>query len=116
MKTHQGSCHCGAVTYDVTADITSALRCNCSHCQRKGLLLTFTPESSFTLKSGEGDLIKYNFNKHLIDHVFCKTCGVQSFAHGQDGEGNKMVAINVNCLENFDIDSIEIQKYDGRSS
>ena len=74
--------------------------------------MTFTPESSFTLKSGEGDLIKYNFNKHLIDHVFCKTCGVQSFAHGQDGEGNKMVAINVNCLENFDIDSIEIQKYD----
>jgi hypothetical protein len=28
---------------------------------------------------GEENLVGYKFNKHLATHLFCKTCGVQSF-------------------------------------
>src|SRR3546814_8047518 len=42
---YQGSCHCGAVSYTVEGDIPdTAMSCNCSHCRRKGFLLTFRSE------------------------------------------------------------------------
>lgn len=46
MKTYQGSCHCGAVAYmvNIETDFTEGMRCNCSHCRRKGFLLAFAPD------------------------------------------------------------------------
>ena len=110
MNTYHGSCHCQTVKYEVTADFTEGITCNCSHCKRKGMLLAFVPEAQFTLLSGRENLTTYHFNKHQIDHVFCKTCGVQSFA--QSGE---MIAINLNCLEDLDTDALEIKKVDGKN-
>ena len=39
--TYHGSCHCGAVTFEVEAEFTEGISCNCSHCKRKGMLLAF---------------------------------------------------------------------------
>lgn len=115
MKTYTGSCHCKAVRYEVTGEFTEALRCNCSHCKRKGMLLAFVPVDSFNLISGEDALTLYQFNKHHIDHRFCKTCGVQSFSYGGDGAGNHMYAINLNCLEDFDSYALPVTDFDGAS-
>ncbi len=35
-QTHQGGCHCGAVRFEVTADIAEVTDCNCSICAKKG--------------------------------------------------------------------------------
>jgi hypothetical protein len=115
MNTYKGSCHCKAVQYEVTADFTEAMRCNCSHCKRKGFLLAFVPVESFKLLSGEEAQTTYHFNKHHIDHTFCKTCGVQSFAYGGDGNGNYMYAVNLNCIENFDSYGLPMKDVDGKS-
>ncbi len=115
MSKHKGSCHCGAVAYEVEGEFNEALRCNCSHCKRKGMLLAFVPESAFNLKSGEENLSVYQFNKKHIDHKFCKTCGVQSFGRGHDGSGNYMIAINLNCLEDLDSYSLPTKDFDGAS-
>ena len=37
------------------------------------------------------------------------------FARGSDGAGNTMVAINLNCLEDFDTSALKINDYDGKS-
>ncbi len=116
MNKYHGSCHCGKVAYDVEADFTEAMRCNCSHCKRKGFLLAFVPLDKFNLVSGEENLTTYHFNKHHIDHTFCKTCGTESFAKGHDGNGNHMVMINLNCIEDFDITNLKIGEYDGASA
>lgn len=110
MKKYHGSCHCGAVTYEVEGDFTEGMKCNCSHCSRKGFLLSFVPKTQFTLLTGADNLTTYQFNKMQIDHVFCKTCGVQSF-----GTSGDMVAINLNCLEDFDTSTLTINEVDGRS-
>jgi hypothetical protein len=34
--THQGSCHCGRIAFEVDGEFTQAIECNCSHCSRKG--------------------------------------------------------------------------------
>ena len=114
-KTYDGSCHCGAVKYQVTMEPTKAMSCNCSICRRTGALLTFVPTSAFTLIAGADAQADYQFKQHRIHHMFCKTCGVRSFARGSDGKGNEMIAINLRCVPAVDLDALEIQTFDGAS-
>ncbi len=112
---YQGSCHCGAVAYEVEGEITGVLACNCSICQRKGSLLWFVPRDSLTLLTPEDASRVYEFNKHLIRHRFCTTCGIHPYAEGTDPKGNRMAAVNVRCLEGVDLEAIPVTHFDGRS-
>jgi hypothetical protein len=114
-KIYHGSCHCGAVAYDVAISLTNLITCNCSICQRKGSILGFVPSEKFTLKQGENNLTDYQFGKKTIHHLFCSTCGVTSFAKGASPDGQEMCAINIRCLEGVDVDSLEIQQFDGKN-
>jgi hypothetical protein len=111
---HRGGCHCGKVRIEVEGEITSALSCNCSICQKRGSLLWFVPREHLKL-TGEAELTTYTFNKHVIKHRFCKTCGIQSFGEGVDPKGNRMAAINIRALDGIELDKIPVQHYDGRS-
>lgn len=111
---HTGSCHCKTVTFSIDADVTSALACNCSHCHIKGLHLVFVPASHCTILSGEDSLATYHFNKNVIDHLFCTTCGVEPFARGKH-EGETVIAVNVRCLHDINPDTITLTPYDGKA-
>jgi hypothetical protein len=112
---HTGGCHCGKVRYEVETELSPVLSCNCSICTKKGHLLTFVPPAQFTLLSGKEELADYQFNKHVIHHLFCRTCGIQSFARGTGPDGAEMVAINVRCLDDVAISKLNITPFDGRS-
>ena len=113
---HHGGCACGAISYSVEIDPEAqAITCNCSHCGRAGLLLQFVSPDKFTLEKGADNLAEYQFNKHVIHHVFCKTCGIKSFARGVGPGGKAMAAINVRCLEGVDPSKLEVKQFDGRS-
>lgn len=111
MKTYHGSCHCGAIQFEVDGDFTEGLSCNCSHCSRKGMLLAFVPKDKVLVKQGEDKLTTYLFNTKKINHHFCSICGVQPF-----GESDGTFAINLNCLEDLDKESLTINKYDRKNS
>ncbi len=114
--TYAGSCHCGAVTFEVAGDPpATAISCNCSHCRDKGLLLGFAPASDFRLVSGEGALATYRFNTGQIAHRFCTTCGVQPFSEGTGPDGVEVRAINLRCVTGLDLDALTIQPVDGAS-
>ena len=115
QQTYTGSCHCGAVRYEVTTELTSVVACNCSMCGRSGTLLTFVPASQFKLLSGADSLTDYQFNKHVIHHTFCKVCGIKPFASGVDRQGNETRAVNARCLEGVDVAALEVQHFDGKS-
>jgi hypothetical protein len=114
-KHYAGGCQCGAVTYEVDVDLDNTITCNCSRCQRLGAVLAFAPRTSFTVKSGEQNLSEYLFNKKQIRHLFCKTCGIESFAFGAMPDGSPIAAINVNCLEGVEPRSLTPTHVDGRS-
>jgi hypothetical protein len=115
-QTYTGSCQCGKVRYEVEMDIGEVLACNCSRCRRLGSLLAFAPASQFKLLSGDADLTQFEFNKRMIQHQFCSTCGIQSFAIGTHPKsGAKMAAINVRCLDGVDIDALTVKMVDGGS-
>jgi hypothetical protein len=63
----------------------------------------------------EGELKDYLFNKHVIHHLFCSTCGIESFARGTAPDGTETVAINLRCLDNIDIGALKPTPVDGRS-
>lgn len=114
MRYH-GGCHCGKVQFDVDVDLSNPITCNCSYCSRRGSILAFTPESSFTLEKGGDDLTEYLFNTRKISHLFCADCGMESFARAAGPDGTKMVAVNVRCLDGVDLDGLSPHQFDGRS-
>jgi len=111
MKKYEGGCHCGAVRYEVETELAKVISCNCSHCEAKGLLLDFVDNDKFKLLSGEDNLTEYLFNKKAIRHLFCKTCGVQSFA---EGINFPKTAINIRCLKDLDISKLTITPFEGK--
>ena len=56
MSTFHGSCHCGAVQYDVELALEGLITCNCSMCGRSGSIMTFVPRGKVTNLSGEDKL------------------------------------------------------------
>ena len=112
---YEGGCHCGAVRFGVDIELSNTLTCNCSYCTQRGSILAFTSAENFTLEKGEDSLTEYRFNSEKIQHLFCSVCGMESFARGAMPDGTKMAAINVRCLNEVDLDELDIKQVDGRS-
>lgn len=116
ISTFKGSCHCGAVTYEVNmVPPAQAYACNCSICSRAGWLLGFVGGDAFRLLTGEEALSDYQFHHKRIHHVFCRHCGIRSFSRGTDKDGNPTVAINLRCLQGFDATKLPVHNFDGAS-
>ena len=114
MEKRTGRCHCKRVKYEVNINLSEpALECNCSHCQIKGLLLSFVPAEQFTLLAGADDLATYKFNKERIAHMFCKNCGVQPFGKGS-GQTGPMVGVNVRTIDDIDLNTVTRKPFNGK--
>ncbi len=99
IKTYQGSCHCGAVTFEAELDLAeSTYRCNCSICRRTRFWPAVAREEGFRLLSGESELTQYLFNSKKNQHYFCKHCGVRPFGIGTETPIGRMYGVNLGCL------------------
>lgn len=112
---YKGSCHCGRLAFEVEGEIKGAMACNCSICSRKGSLMWFVPREKLQLQSPDDAAATYEFNKHVIKHRFCPTCGIHPYGEGTDPKGNRMAAVNLRCIEGLDLAAIPVQNFDGRS-
>jgi hypothetical protein len=112
---YRGRCHCGQNAFEVEGTIEQVIECNCSHCSMKGYLLWFVPRQKFDFMTAESGLAVYTFNKHVIKHHFCKTCGAAPFGFGMSPKGEPMAAINVRCLEGVEVERLTRVPFDGRS-
>jgi hypothetical protein len=110
----KGSCHCGAVKFEVRTALTPASRCNCSLCRRKGALMS-PPFAAADLKivQGEDALTLYQFNTRVARHYFCKHCGIYPFH--QTRKDPLLWRANIGCLEGVDPYSLEAGLGDGAS-
>lgn len=113
--THRGGCHCGTVRWEVDAAIDEVIACNCSICSKRGSLLAFAPSADFRLLSGEDRLKDYRFASKRIAHLFCVECGTESFSRGAKPDGTTMVAINIRCIDDIDLEAHPVRRFDGRS-
>lgn len=113
MKREQrGGCHCGAVRFEVTAEITTALACNCSMCEMRGFLHWIVSSDQFRLLQGAEVLTSYRFNTRVAEHLFCSVCGVCSYYVPRSHPDG--YSVNARCLDDVEISALEIQPFDGR--
>jgi hypothetical protein len=113
---HKGSCHCGAVRFEVEIDPSAgASRCNCSICTKISPTGSMVKPDAFTLLSGEESLGQYAWGAKISTRFFCKQCGVHCFGRGHLAElGGDYVSVNMNCLDDIDPSTLKIVHWDGR--
>ncbi len=108
-----GGCHCGAVRFEATIDTALGIECNCSYCAKAAPLLAFTGGENFRQTAGEGAMTDYRFYKRVIAHLFCSTCGISAFGRGETPDGQKMVAINLRCIDDLDMTGVHKGNFNG---
>ncbi|MDR3098778.1 MAG: GFA family protein [Paraburkholderia sp.] len=112
--TLHGSCHCGAVRFEVRTALTPASRCNCSLCRRKGALMSPPfAAGELTIVSGADALTLYQFNTRVARHYFCKHCGIYPFHQTRTDPMRWRVTLG--CLDGVDPFALEAGLNDGAS-
>jgi hypothetical protein len=116
MKTtYQGSCHCGAVRFEIDADIDHVRVCDCSICSKRGALNFRVPPEDFRLLTPLADMSCYQWGTFAAKDYFCPTCGILPFRRPRtptDDEAARGLTktetwtINVRCLAGVDLDAI----------
>jgi|TARA_B100001741_G_scaffold262717_1_gene227156 hypothetical protein len=115
MKTYNGSCSCSKVTFEVRTELTRISKCNCSICNKKGIIHHVVDQNQFNLISGKDNLSLYQFGTMRAKHYFCKHCGIHLFNNPRTYP--EKVSVNVNCLDDFDLEKEmpKVVKFDGRN-
>lgn len=114
-KTHRGSCHCGAVAFEVEVDATTGGRCNCSVCTKIHPTGAIVKPTAFRLVKGEDQTAVYEWGAKISRRYFCKTCGVHCYGVGHLAEiGGDYVSVNLNCLDDIDVGEVAVSYWDGR--
>ena len=109
---HEGSCHCGALRFEV--EVPAELEvdaCNCSMCGRVGYLHLVVPKEKFQLLSGEDWLTTYTFNTGIARHTFCSRCGVKPFYVPRSHPDG--ISVNARCLDPATVASMTVTDFDG---
>jgi hypothetical protein len=113
---YKGGCHCRRIAFEFDGEPTTALQCNCSICARKGALLWAMPHGRLRVTAAPEEMGRYTFNRHVIAHRFCRTCGIHPFAEDAAETGERNAYVNLRCVEELDLASVPVVEFDGRSA
>jgi len=115
-KRHAGSCHCGAIRFEVDYDLSKGgTRCNCSICTKTATLNAIVKPQAFSLVTGEESLGFYEWGGKTGRRFFCKHCGVQCFGRGYlEQIGGEYVSFSVSSLDDVELTGLPVIYWDGR--
>ncbi|OFW68272.1 MAG: hypothetical protein A2Y74_07070 [Actinobacteria bacterium RBG_13_63_9] len=94
----RGSCHCGAIRYQVTGELTGVIHCHCSDCRRwHGHFAAYAVAKLADFKITEGaDKLKWYESSEKARRGFCSECGSSIFKDNKDGE---KIVLSMGALE-----------------
>ena len=115
IQKHRGSCHCGAVRFEVDLDPSQGSRCNCSVCTKISSMNAIVKPEALTVLAGEDSLTAYEWGGRTAKRYFCQVCGATCFGRGYlEQVGGAYASINLNCLDDFDPEDVKVVYWDGR--
>ena len=108
-RRYRGSCHCGAVRYAASFDVSAGTnRCNCSICSKARAWFLFVRGDAFELLAGEEALNDYEWvppgrEAAGLTYRFCSRCGVRLYATGELAQlGGRFYALHVPTVDDMD--------------
>lgn len=111
MARYSGSCHCGAVRFEIEAEPTEMTTCDCTLCVKKNALMIRIAQSALTITAGTADVATFQWNTGVARHHFCKRCGIYTFHRKRADPAS--FGVNVFCLDGFDRSQIPTRATDG---
>lgn len=96
-----GSCHCGAVTFEISGPVTRFEHCHCQTCRKiNGTAFgssAVVDRAAFRVTRGEDSLSRYRSSPEK-DRFFCPVCGSHVFALPTH-EADNYVILRVGTLD-----------------
>jgi hypothetical protein len=99
---HQGSCLCGAVTYEVSAQLNAVSHCHCGKCRKAhgAAFATYAsaPRSAVCVASRVDALRRYQSSAG-VTRQFCSNCGTSLFWSDSNGAFADWISIAIGTLD-----------------
>ena len=107
------TCHCGEVVAEINLqNIEKAIRCNCSICKRKGVIMSMVKNEDFKILKGKDKLKLYQFHSKVAKHFFCSICGI--YTHHNPRSAPAMTGFNLGCVDEVKVEDLkEVANFDG---
>ena len=115
MTIYAGSCHCGAISFEIEAEIDHVRVCDCSVCHKRGALNYRVEKNDLILHSDWNELALYQWGSKTAKDYFCKVCGILPFRRPSDPTTEEIEhgiepfegwAVNVRCISGIDLKSL----------
>jgi hypothetical protein len=111
----KGSCHCGAVRFEVPEAPKRVTRCTCSFCSKRGARWGYYPPEQFNLVTPDENLSTYRWRSRTIAHYFCAVCGCGTHSDSplwvdkKPDPVRRRIGINARLLDDFDLDRVPVE-------
>lgn len=122
MTLWRGSCHCGAVRFEVEGEFDHVRECNCTVCLRRGALIVRVGADDLNLLTPMGALATYRWGSRTAVDYFCRSCGILPFRRPSHPSPEEAAAgavpfegwsVNARCLEGLDVLALPRERIDG---
>jgi len=119
-----GSCHCGAVKFEVDAAPDAVTSCNCTYCFRTGALWAYYQPDQVRLTAEPDKVATYQFGTFTGAHHHCAACGSNTHGEsldwrdwkpGDEFPTKRIVGVNARMLDRnaFDLSAVPVATVDG---
>jgi hypothetical protein len=112
----RGSCHCGAVRFELAEHRDFLTDCNCSICRRYAALWLHCQKPEVKFECAPDATLAYEWGDHLLAFHSCRTCGCTThWSSTQDADPDTM-AVNCRLAEPEDIADMRVRRFDGANT
>lgn len=108
----EGSCHCGAVTFQLARAPSETTSCNCSVCRRLATLWAYYATADVVVR---GTTATYRWGDKSIDFHHCPICGCTTHWSPLPGRDDDRMGINARLLAPEVLASARVRRLDGAS-
>jgi hypothetical protein len=108
-----GSCHCGAVSFELDHGPNALTDCNCSVCRRYGSLWAYYTRETARIEFAPDAVTAYSWGDRQIEFFHCKRCGCLTHYESVQKQPDSRIAVNTRMLDAADVAGIQVRHFDG---
>lgn len=111
-----GTCHCGAVRFELKRRPDRLVSCNCSYCRRSGALWAHEAIENVACSYVEDAVVRYIWGDRMLAFISCAHCGCTTHYETLDPQKHPRMAVNCNMVDPGAIAGIPVRRFDGADS